>query len=91
MRVLLGVYLVASIVTFVVYRADKWAAQRNARRTPEVTMHVLALIGGWPGALLAQRMLRHKCRKPGFQTVFWTTVVLNCAVTGWLWSAGSYR
>jgi uncharacterized membrane protein YsdA (DUF1294 family) len=71
------VYLVASLVTYATYRADKLAAVRRRRRTPERTLHALALAGGWPGAWIAQRRLRHKTAKAGFRAVFWGTVVVN--------------
>lgn len=71
------VYLAASIVTFAAYAVDKAAATRRNRRTPEKTLHLLALLGGWPGALLAQQLLRHKSAKRGFRATFWGTVVLN--------------
>jgi uncharacterized membrane protein YsdA (DUF1294 family) len=45
---------------------------------------MIALLGGWPGALLAQKLLRHKSKKQSFQVVFWATVLLNCGVLGWL-------
>lgn len=73
------VYLVASAWTFVVYAADKAAAKRGGRRTPERVLHAMAVAGGWPGALLAQRFLRHKSAKPGFRPVFWATVLVNVA------------
>jgi uncharacterized membrane protein YsdA (DUF1294 family)/cold shock CspA family protein len=72
-----GVYLVISAVAFVAYAADKSAARRQAWRTPESTLHLLALAGGWPGALLAQQLLRHKSTKAEFRSVFWATVMLN--------------
>jgi uncharacterized membrane protein YsdA (DUF1294 family) len=68
-----------------VYHRDKKAALRNTRRTPENTLHILSLLGGWPGAFLAQRIFRHKSRKAGFQAVFWITVVANVSVLAWLW------
>lgn len=79
-----GLYGVASIVAFAAYALDKSAAKNNRWRTPESTLHLFALLGGWPGAVAAQRWLRHKSRKPSFQFVFWTTVVLNCTALGWL-------
>lgn len=80
----LGVYFVASMIAFVAYALDKSAAQNNRRRTPENTLHLLALLGGWPGALAAQKLLRHKSRKQSFQIVFWATVVVHCSVVIWL-------
>ncbi|WP_304525885.1 cold shock and DUF1294 domain-containing protein [Halomonas sp. I5-271120] len=71
-----------SALTFVLYGLDKWAAQREAQRTSENTLHFCALLGGWPGALLAQQVFRHKSSKRPFQIIFWFTVVLNCGVLG---------
>ena len=72
-----GVYLVLSAATFITYAADKSAAASRSWRTPESTLHRMALAGGWPGALLAQQFLRHKSTKQEFRQVFWATVVLN--------------
>jgi uncharacterized membrane protein YsdA (DUF1294 family)/cold shock CspA family protein len=80
----LGLYLGASAVTFVVYAFDKSAARNNRWRTRESALHMLSLAGGWPGALFAQRLLRHKSSKGSFQKRFWFTVVLNCGFLGWL-------
>lgn len=77
------VYLVMSAVSAVVYAADKAAAPSGGRRVPENTLHVLALLGGWPGALTAQRLLAHKTRKTGFQALFWVTVAANLAALAW--------
>ena len=72
-----GLYFAASAATFIAYAADKSAAARQSRRTPESTLHTLSLIGGWPGALLAQQLLRHKSTKQAFRQAFWATVLLN--------------
>jgi uncharacterized membrane protein YsdA (DUF1294 family)/cold shock CspA family protein len=84
---ILYLYLAVSAFTFLVYAKDKRAARRDRWRTQESTLHTLALIGGWPGALIAQQVLRHKSRKNSFQFVFWTTVVFNCAGFGMLFTA----
>lgn len=76
-------YGIFSISAFTVYAIDKSAARHGRWRTPEKTLHLLALIGGWPGALLAQRTLRHKSQKPSFQSAFLLTVLANCAMLGW--------
>lgn len=80
----LGGYLVLSALTFFAYALDKSAARTGAWRTKESTLHLLSLAGGWPGALLAQRRLRHKTRKGSFQVVFWATVVANLGIFLWL-------
>lgn len=89
--VVLGLYLVASLVAFFAYAVDKSAAQRNQWRTQESTLHLFGLVGGWPGALAAQRLLRHKSAKASFQFTFWITIVLNCGALGWLLSPSGAR
>jgi uncharacterized membrane protein YsdA (DUF1294 family) len=69
--------IVMSLVTFVTYGIDKARAGKAQRRIPERTLHLLALLGGWPGGLLGQQTFRHKTRKVSFQIGFWITVLLN--------------
>lgn len=77
-----ALYAAASAITFIAYALDKSAARQNRRRTRESTLHLLALAGGWPGALAAQNRLRHKSSKPAFLAVFRPTVVINCLALG---------
>lgn len=70
-------YLTVSLVTFALYAIDKQQAAIGAMRVPEPRLHLLALVGGWPGALLAQQFLRHKTVKASFRRGFWITVVGN--------------
>jgi uncharacterized membrane protein YsdA (DUF1294 family)/cold shock CspA family protein len=77
-------YFVASAVTFIAYAFDKSKAKRGAWRTPESTLHLLALIGGWPGATVAQQTLRHKSQKKAFRITFWLTVIINISALTWL-------
>lgn len=76
-------YVAASSFTFMAYGLDKSAARRKKYRTPEKTLHLLALIGGWPGATVAQSVFRHKSKKLSFQISFWATIILNCIALGW--------
>lgn len=85
----LGVVAVFSLLTYGTYVADKRAAQAGRWRVDESTLHVLAVAGGWPGALVARHHVRHKTRKQPFRTIFWTTVLVNVAVTGILAARGS--
>lgn len=90
---LAATYGVMSITCLALYAIDKRAARHGAWRTPEKTLWLLGLLCGWPGALLAQRLLRHKTSKRSFQSVFWLTVAINLAGLGCLcWqSAHSIR
>lgn len=80
-----GIYAAFSAITFAAYFIDKRAARLNRRRTPEATLHSLELLGGWPGALIAQRLLRHKTAKVRYQVVFWLIGALHLA--GWIAAA----
>lgn len=80
---LIPLYWVLSIITYIMYSLDKKAAQQGGWRTPESTLHLLSLFGGWPGALLAQYQLRHKSRKQPFKFILWLTVMVN--VSGFVW------
>jgi uncharacterized membrane protein YsdA (DUF1294 family) len=74
------VYLAASAVAFVMYAVDKAAAQRRGRRRiPERTLLMIAVVGGWPGSIIAQQTLRHKTQKRSFRRAFWAAVALNVA------------
>ncbi len=74
------IYAATSLLTFILYWADKRAAKNGTQRTPESTLQLLSLAGGWPGGLFAQRIFRHKSTKKSFQLVYWVTVFLNIAV-----------
>jgi uncharacterized membrane protein YsdA (DUF1294 family) len=84
----LALYYVASIITYGIYAHDKTAAQNAGRRIPESTLHLMSLAGGWPGALIAQVLLRHKTRKTSFLIGYWLTVIVNCVMLGVLVGIG---
>ena len=75
---------VLNLLTFWVYWADKRAAQTGQWRTPENTLQLLALAGGWPGAWLAQQVLRHKSSKQSFRNIYWLMVLLHGLLV-WAW------
>ena len=80
---LAAAYVLLSGIAFLMYGADKAAAKQGGWRTSESTLHTIALVGGWPGALVARRVFRHKTRKQPFRTVFWATVTANCGALAW--------
>lgn len=81
---IVGLYAGASVLAWLLYGWDKSRAEEGGRRVPEDTLHLVALAGGWPGALVAQAQFRHKTKKASFRAVFWCTVLLNVAALGWL-------
>ena len=64
------------------YGIDKFAAKNNMWRISEAKLHLLSLVGGWPGALIAQQLFKHKRSKSAFMNVYWITVVVNLIVLG---------
>jgi uncharacterized membrane protein YsdA (DUF1294 family) len=80
--VYLGLVAVTSFASFAAYGLDKRRATGGGWRVPERTLHLLALLGGWPGEILAQRRFHHKTRKLSFLIVFWAVIVLHVAVVG---------
>jgi uncharacterized membrane protein YsdA (DUF1294 family)/cold shock CspA family protein len=76
----LFLYLGVSAITFGAYAIDKSAARLKQRRVAETSLILLGMLGGWPGAILAQQLLRHKTAKPSFRAVFWASVLINVFV-----------
>lgn len=76
-------YLGMSVVAFTAYGIDKFRAVSGAWRTPEATLHTLGLLGGWPGAIPAQLLFRHKTAKASFQTTFW--LIASAHIGFWIW------
>ncbi len=75
-------YALMSVISFVAYWRDKRLARKGARRTRERTLLLLDLLGGWPGGLCAQRIIRHKTRDKAFQVRFIGVVLVHVAI--WL-------
>lgn len=79
------IYLIAglSVISVLAYGRDKSAALKGRWRVSENTLHTFSLLGGWPGAALAQTLFNHKTSKQPFRTVFWLTVFINAGFIGW--------
>lgn len=75
-----GWVVLASLITFFLYVSDKRKARTAAWRTPEKVLHLWELAGGWPGAFIAQRVLRHKSSKVSYLVVFWLIVAVHIYV-----------
>lgn len=81
-------YAVFSAVAYTLHAVDKLRAIRGGRRISEPTLHLFEALGGWPGALLAMRLHRHKTSKLSYRLVCFAIVLAHVAAVGgllWLW------
>ncbi len=79
------IYLISglSLFSLLAYAKDKSAAMKGRWRVSENTLHISALLGGWPGAVFAQAMFNHKTSKQPFRMFFWLTIMINIGFIGW--------
>lgn len=75
-----GLTVLASPICFAAYGIDKRRATRQQDRISERTLHLLALLGGWPGAVLGQRTFHHKTQKVSFRVVLGLILVLHAGL-----------
>lgn len=76
----IAVYAAMSAVTFIAYGVDKLRARSGQWRVSEAALLMMGFSGGWPGAIIAQQLFRHKTRKASFRQAFWGSVALNLLV-----------
>lgn len=77
-------YLFNSFLLIFIYKQDKLIAleqNEDKRRVPEKVLHLWSLLGGWPGAIYAQKHYHHKTQKQPFRFIFWLTVIINIVIT----------
>jgi len=77
-------YVIAiNITTFLLYGYDKIISSTEKLRVPEYNLHALALLGGSPAGLSAQKFFRHKTIKGSFQLVYWFIVLFQVGLFYW--------
>ena len=81
--ILIGFFIVMSIVAFSTMGYDKSAAQTRNRRIPERTLWNLALFGGGVGAYLGMILYRHKTKHMSFRIGFTLLAILQVALLIW--------
>ncbi len=74
-------HVLISLISFAWYAKDKMAAINNGRRTPENTLHLIDVLGGWIGASFAHKFLNHKSTKTKFRVLFYATIAINITAT----------
>lgn len=75
--------LAMSVACFAAYGIDKRRANLKKHRISEKRLHLLEILGGWPGAVLGQQMFRHKTIKISFRLVLWTIISLHVALSAY--------
>lgn len=78
----LTVYATLSFICVALFVRDKRAAQARSRRVPEATLHMVELLGGWPGAWLAMWFLRHKSAKHRYRLI--TNLIALVHIVAWV-------
>lgn len=76
----LATYLAFNLLVFLIYWWDKEAARNGGWRVRESTLLWLAFLGGSMGAVLAQKLLRHKTRKEPFRSYLLAIIVLQIGI-----------
>lgn len=58
--------LIINIITFIIYGIDKYKSIKHKYRISEVTLIILAIIGGSIGAFFGMIIFHHKTKKKKF-------------------------
>ncbi|PCI88950.1 MAG: cold-shock protein [Hyphomicrobiales bacterium] len=77
----ISIYLFMSLVCFILFFIDKKRSVASGWRIKEYHLHLVELLGGWPGALLGQKFIRHKTKKTRYKIVLWLIILTH----GLLW------
>lgn len=75
------IYIVLNLISFVSFVWDKHKAKEGSWRTKESTLLLTALFGPF-GAVAGMKLARHKTRKPKFKLVY-VFLVLHIILIVW--------
>jgi uncharacterized membrane protein YsdA (DUF1294 family) len=74
----------SSVILFILYGIDKAQAKNRGWHVPEVTLHVMALAGGFIGGWLGRSLFHHKTKKGIFLFVLVASTILHAAIIWWM-------
>jgi uncharacterized membrane protein YsdA (DUF1294 family) len=74
----------ANIITFVLFGIDKAQSKVGGWRVPEVSLHLLALSGGFAGGWTGRSIFHHKTKKGIFIFVLSVSTVIHLVLVLWL-------
>ncbi len=69
-----------SVLLFIFYGHDKLTARKGGSRIPEMTLHILAVLGGFPGGIIGRHLFRHKIKKKSFAAVLLISALLHISI-----------
>jgi uncharacterized membrane protein YsdA (DUF1294 family) len=78
------VYLGASCITAILFVIDKQLAVNRSHRISEKNLFLASLFCGWPGGLLAMKLVRHKTQKGSFHVLMGLAAIANLTFVVWL-------
>ena len=88
MKVILLVLVGLNLLAFALYGIDKRKAKRGAWRISEVTLLLIAALGGSIGALLGMELFRHKTRHVKFRVLVPLFLILHIALGVYMFKRG---
>ncbi|MCX5690364.1 MAG: DUF1294 domain-containing protein [Planctomycetota bacterium] len=71
---------VMSLITYVSFAIDKRRAINGSWRTRESTLQLMELLGGWPGAVLAMMVIRHKTKDAKYRMIHHLIIGLHVVI-----------
>lgn len=80
LAILFCYYVSINLITFWKYGSDKVRAELKLLRINEAELIGWAALGGWPSAMLAMTVFRHKTAKMRFQNRLRNAVIVNAAM-----------
>lgn len=80
---IISIYLFMSLVSFILFFIDKKRSTTGGWRIREYYLHLVELLGGWPGALLGQKFIRHKTKKFSYKIVLWLIILVHALFWGY--------
>ena len=87
-KIIAAAAAVLSLVSFVLYGADKRRARRGDRRIPDTTLLRFGVFFGAAGAVLGMNVFRHKTRHWYFWAVNVTALLGQAFLLAWLYLRG---
>ena len=81
---LIAVFVLMSIILFLVMGRDKALSKTRKRRVPEATLFLLALLGGALGGVLGMQIFRHKTQHMSFVVGFPLLALLQWGAVIWM-------